>query len=124
MRLLPLTLLFMTFWRTCTSDDVVKSERSCNIFEYCKKTSLENSINGNLQLFHTKKVRKFNQPIILTSSINKKPGNSSFRNNENANMGKFDGVLFSYDEGVLIVTRGYSQDLLALASEKPSKILH
>ena len=130
MRLLPLTLLFMTFLSTCTSDDVVKSEKEAvwNIFKNITNKPLsENSVIGQSSAFPNTKewLGKFNQPIILTSSINKKNQAtlvSLGNNEERLTWVSSDGISLSYDEGVLIATRGYSQDLLALKYEKPSKI--
>ena len=130
MRLLALTILFMTFLSGCTSDDVVKSEKEelWGIFKNItsKSISKDKIINQPFAFPNSKKwLEKFNQPIILTSSVNKKNQAtlvSLGNNEERLTWVSSDGISLSYDNGVLIATRGYSQDLLSLKYEKPNKI--
>ncbi len=130
MRLLALTILLMIFLSACTSDDGVKSEKE-EFFGIVKnftgRSFLENKKNTQSSTFpNTKRwLEKFNQPIILTSSVDKKKqatlvalGNY----NERLTWVSSDGISLSYDNGVLIATRGYSQDLLSLKYEKPSRL--
>ena len=75
---------------------------------------------------NTKKwLKKFNQPIILTSSVDKKNQStlvSLGNNQERLTWVSADGISLTYDDGVLIATRGFAQDLLSLKYEKPNKL--
>ena len=130
MRFLLLKILFMTFLSSCTSDDVVKSEKKefwGILKNITKKSSSENVLVSQSSAFPgTKKwLEKFNQPIILTSSTDKKNQATLValgNNAERLTWVSSDGISLSYDNGVLIATRGYSQDLLSLRYEKPKKI--
>ncbi len=130
MRLLLRTIIFITFLSACTSDDVVKSEKSdlWRIFKnITKKSSSEKPLISQTSAFpETKKwLEKFNQPIILTSSVDKKNQATLValgNNKERLTWVSADGISLSFDNGVLIATRGYSQDLLSLRYEKPDKI--
>ena len=130
MKLLPLTILLMTFLSTCTSDGVVKNEKEefFGIFRnIAKKSNSENSTLSQSSTFpNTKKwLEKFNQPIVLTSSTDKKNQATLValgNNEERLTWVSSDGISLSYDNGLLIATRGYSQDLLSLKYENPKKI--
>ena len=120
----------MAFLSACTSDDVVKSEKKefwGILKNITKKSSSENVLVSQSSAFPgTKKwLEKFNQPIILTSSTDKKNQATLValgNNAERLTWVSSDGISLSYDNGVLIATRGYSQDLLSLRYEKPKKI--
>jgi len=130
MRLLPLTILFMTFLSACASDDVVRSEKKAfwGVFKnITKKSFSEDAVTSQSSKFpNTKKwLEKFSQPIILTSSIDKKNQATLVvlgDNRDRLTWVSSDGISLSYDNGILIATRGYSQDLLSLDYEKPKKI--
>ena len=130
MRSLPLTILFMTFLSACTSDDVVKSEKEelLGIFKNITRKSIskDNNITQYPTFPNSKKwLEQFKQPIILTSSTDKKNQAtlvSLGNNKERLTWVSSDGISLSYDDGLLIATRGYSQDLLALRYKKPKKI--
>jgi len=130
MRLLPFTILIMTFLSACASDDVVRSEKKAfwGIFKnITKKSFSEEAVNSQSSTFpNTKKwLEKFSQPIILTSSIDKKSQATLVvlgDNRDRLTWVSSDGISLSYDNGILIATRGYSQDLLSLGYEKPKKI--
>lgn len=130
MRSLFLIILFMTFLSACASDNMVISEERelWGIFKnITKKSHSENAIISQSSTFpNTKKwLEKFNQPIILTSSTDKKKQATLValgNNAERLTWVSSDGISLSYDNGVLIATRGYSQDLLSLNYEKPKKI--
>ncbi len=130
MRLLPLTFLFMTYLCSCTSDNVVRAEKQelFSIFKNMKsKFFSENNVTGKSSTFpNTKKwLEKFNQPIILTSSTDRKNQATlvSLGNNaERLTWVSSDGISLSFDNGVLIATRGYSQDLLSLKYKDPKKM--
>ena len=130
MRSILLTILLMTFLTACASDDVVELEKKelWGIFKNITKKSLsENTAISQSSAFpDTKKwLEKFTQPIILTSSTDKKNQATLValgNNAERLTWVSSDGISLSYDNGVLIATRGYSQDLLSLDYEKPKKI--
>ena len=130
MRSLPLTILFITFLSACTSDDVVKSEKEelLGIFKNItsKSISKDKSITQSSAFPNSKKwLEQFKQPIILTTSTDKKNQAtlvSLGNNEERLTWVSSDGISLSYDDGVLIATRGYSQDLLSLRYKKPKKI--
>ena len=120
----------MTFLSACTSDEVIKSEKKelWGIFKNITKKPLsENAeISQSASFPDTKKwLENFKQPIILTSSTDQKNQATLValgNNAERLTWVSSDGISLSYDNGVLIATRGYSQDLLSLRYEKPSKI--
>ena len=130
MRSFVLTLLFMTFLPACSSDDVVEFEKRelLGIFKNITKKPLsENAVISQSSSFpNTKKwLERFNQPIILTSSIDRKHQAtlvSLGNNEERLTWVSSDGISLSYDNGILIATRGYSQDLLSLNYENPNKL--
>lgn len=130
MRILSLTILIMAFLSACTSDDVIRSEKKAfwGIFKnITKKSFSEDAVTSQSSTFpNTKKwLEKFSQPIILTSSIDKKNQATLVvlgDNRDRLTWVSSDGISLSYDNGILIATRGYSQDLLSLDYEKPKKI--
>ena len=130
MRSLSLTILFVTFLSACTSDNVVKSEKEELWGIFKKITNKSISKNKNVTQSSTfpnskKWLEQFKQPIILTSSTDKKNQAtlvSLGNNEERLTWVSSDGISLSYDDGVLIATRGYSQDLLSLRYKKPKKI--
>ena len=130
MRSLPLTILFIALLSACTSDDVVKSEKEELLGIFKKITNRyiskdKNVIQSSAFPNSKKWLEQFKQPIILTSSIDKKNQAtlvSLGNNEERLTWVSSDGISLSYDDGVLVATRGYSQDLLSLRYKKPKKI--
>ena len=130
MRSLPLTILFIAFLSACTSDDVVRSQKEelWGIFKNItsKSISKDKNIAQSSAFPNSKKwLEQFKQPIILTSSTDKKNQAtlvSLGNNEERLTWVSSDGISLSYDDGVLIATRGYSQDLFSLRYKKPKKI--
>ena len=130
MRSLPLIILFITFLSACTSDDVVKSEKEelLGIFKKITNRSIskDKNVTQSSAFPNSKKwLEQFKQPIILTSSTDKKNQAtlvSLGNNEERLTWVSSDGISLSYDDGVLIATRGYSQDLLSMRYNKPKKI--
>ena len=130
MRVLSLTVIFITFLSACTSDEVIKNEKD-ELFGFFKKVTSKSLpkdkiISQPTTFPNSKKwLEDFNQPIILTSSTDKKNQAtlvSLGNNEERLTWVSSDGISLSYDNGVLIATRGYSQDLLSLNYEKPEII--
>ena len=129
MRLLSLTIIFITFLSACTSDDVIKSEKEAlwGIVKKITKKSPENDVINQSSAFPKNKkwLQEFKQPIILTSSTDKKNQATLValgNNEERLTWVSADGISLSYDSGILIATRGYSQDLLSLSYENPKNI--
>ena len=130
MKPLSFMIVFMIFLSACTSDRVVKTEKEqlFGIFKNITQKSLSSNavVSQSSDFPMTKKwLEKFNQPIILTSSVDQKNQAtlvSLGNNEERLTWVSSDGISLSYDTGVLIATRGYSQDLLSLNYEKPNKV--
>ncbi|MDC3087342.1 YjbF family lipoprotein [Paracoccaceae bacterium] len=130
MKLISSTILSAFLLSACTSDEVVKAEKK-EFFAILKNYANE-SLSKNTPLSqsfafpNTKKwLKKFNQPIILTSSVDKKNQSTlvSLGNNQDRlTWVSADGISLTYDNGVLIATRGFAQDLLSLKYEKPNKL--
>ena len=60
---------------------------------------------------------RFNQPIILISSEDMRVQATLValgNNQEKLTWVSADGISFTFDNGILIATRGYTQDLMAL----------
>ncbi len=123
-------MLLLFFLKACSSDDIVKQEsnellgifrnfvpdRQSNPKEKTKATEIRKT---SLWL------SKFNQPIILVSSLDKASEATLValgNNEEKLTWVSADGISVSYDNGVLIATRGYSQDLLSLKYKNPTKL--
>ena len=91
-----------------------------------KSISKDKNITQSSSYPNSKKwLEQFQQPIILISSTDKKNQAtlvSLGNNEERLTWVSSDGISLSYDDGVLIATRGYSQDLLSLRYKKPKKI--
>ena len=118
------------FFTACSSDYIVKEEKKefVNMFKNLTtknfsgpqvKTEPKETRKNNLWL------SKFNQPIILISSmdkINQATLVALGNNKEKLTWVSSDGIGLSYDQGMLIGTRGYSQDLFFLKYKKPANI--
>ncbi len=130
MKMIIIFMLLLLFLKACSSDDIVKQESDelLGIFRniakgmqsHPKETSKAKEIKKtNLWL------SKFNQPIILVSSLDKASEATLValgNNEEKLTWVSADGISVSYDSGVLIATRGYSQDLLSLKYKNPAKL--
>ena len=78
-------------------------------------------VSNNEHSREIKKVRqwlkKFKRPIILISSLeqnNQATLVALGNNDQKLTWVSADGISLTYDQGILIATRGYSEDLLAL----------
>ena len=121
------SLLFLT---ACSSDDTVKQE-SDELFGIFKKVAQEmhSQPKEKTKATEIRKtslwLSKFNQPIILVSSLDKTNEATLValgNNEEKLTWVSADGISVSYDNGVLIATRGYSQDLLSLKYKNPADL--
>ncbi len=106
---------------SCTSDEIIRSEKTAFLKIYkdilvsdpaidsSKKTTMEK------QSYDKAWLSKFNQPIILLSSLDGQNTASlvalgSYENK--LTWVSADGISVSFLNGVLIATRGYSEDLI------------
>ena len=121
------SLLFLT---ACSSDDIVKQEND-DLFGIFKNVAQEmySRPKEKTKATEIKKtglwLSKFNQPIILVSSLDKTSEATLValgNNEEKLTWVSADGISVSYDNGVLIATRGYSQDLLSLKYKNPADL--
>ena len=118
------SLLLLT---ACSSDNIVKQESDelLGIFRNVAKEMHSRPIEKTKAKDIKKTglwLSKFNQPIILVSSLDKTNEATLValgNNEEKLTWVSADGISLSYDNGVLIATRGYSQDLLSLKYKKP-----
>ena len=123
-------LFFFISLVSCTSDNLVKKEREdfYGIFRNVVKHNLS-SVTKNTPSKRVKKTRlwlsKFKQPVILISSIDDKNQATLValgNNEEKLTWVSADGISLTYDEGILIATRGYSQDLFSLQYKSPKDL--
>lgn len=104
---------------SCTSDEIIRQEKTgyYNIYKGLifrdPEPVAENS--GEKKLYDRKWLSQFNQPIILLASVDGK------RQATLVALGNYkdiltwvsaDGISVSFRNGILIATRGYSEDLL------------
>ena len=130
MRMKTIFLLSLFFLVACSSDDIVEKEKKelWNVFKNLKPKVLAEVISNtnNRELKKTRLwLSKFKQPIILISSLDKKNQATLValgNNEEKLTWVSADGISVSYDQGVLIATRGYSQDLLSLQYKNPANV--
>ena len=123
-------LFFVIFLISCTSDSIVTEEREefFGIFKNYARKKISDRPKTIATLGKKKTSRwlsKFKQPIILVSSTDHKHEATLValgNNKEKLTWVSADGVSFTFDQGMLIATRGYSQDLLSLNYDSP-KIL-
>ena len=122
-----LFLLFLIpFLLSCSSDEVIESEREDYFSIYRNLIGKNANKNSNENLLakqnkNSKWLAKFNQPIILISSEDDRVQATLValgNNQENLTWVSADGISFTFDNGILIATRGYTQDLMALSHTK------
>ena len=127
MRIKIIFFLLPLFLVACSSDRIVTKEKNdfWNVVKSLKPEILSESISNsdNRELKKTSRwLSKFKQPIILISSLDKTNQATVValgNNEEKLTWVSADGISVSYDQGVLIATRGYSQDLLSLKYKNP-----
>ena len=120
---LSLTILIFCF--ACTNDDIFKNEKAgfTNIYKNILLRSLsieEKKLPSSKTVYNKKWLSKYSQPIIALSSPNHTDratlvalGNQ----NDKLTWVSADGLSVSFDNGILIATRGYSQDLMESHSD-------
>ena len=121
------TLVFLI---SCSSDDIVRKERE--EFYGIYRDLAKKSFSGATQSRPLKGIGKtslwlssFNQPIILISSTDFKNQATLIalgNNKEKLTWVSADGISLTYDQGILIATRGFSQDLFSLKYKSPNDL--
>ena len=122
--------LFCLFALSCSSDNIVHSEKTSfyNIYKRIiiregTVTSLKEKSEKNM--YNRVWLSKFNQPIILLSSLDGKNTATlvALGNYKNKlTWVSSDGISVSFASGILIATRGYSQDLMESKHDNPETI--
>ncbi len=128
----PMKIAFLItsfFLFSCTSDEIKKnqSKEFSSIYKNLLKSKKLEEIQEN-SLARTKKdstwLSRFNQPIVMISSENEKVQATLValgNNGEKLTWVSSDGISLSYHNGILIATRGFSQDLISLNHPKLKK---
>ncbi len=122
-----LFIFFITILASCSSDKIITTEK--NEYVGIFRNIIKNNFSDKTKPIVSKVPKKtsqwlsrFKQPIILISSLDKKNQATLValgNNKEKLTWVSSDGISLTFDQGVLIATRGYSQDLLALKYLSP-----
>ncbi len=105
---------------SCSSDSIIRSEKT-NFYNIYRNIFISDPTPTSKKIEQEKKVYdrewllKFNQPIILLSSLDGKLAATlvALGNYESKlTWVSADGISVSFSNGILIATRGYSQDLM------------
>lgn len=105
---------------SCTSDDIIRSQKN-NFYDIYRNIIFQESNSNTTKvktvktLYNREWLSNFNQPIILLSSVDGKKAATlvALGNYKNTlTWVSVDGISVSFENGILIATRGYSQDLL------------
>ncbi len=130
MKIITAFISLLLFLTACSSDDIVRQEKNdlLGIFRNIAK-EMYSRPKETAKAEEIKKTNlwlsKFNQPIILVSSLDKTNEATLValgNNEEKLTWVSADGISVSYDNGILIATRGYSQDLLSLKYKNPANL--
>ena len=113
-------LIFFLLLLSCSSDDIIRSEKTSfyNIYKnLIVKTQGPTVSNiSKKEISNDRKwLSKFKQPIILLSSLDRRSQATlvALGNYKNKlTWVSSDGISVSFEDGILIATRGYSQDLM------------
>lgn len=113
-------LLIALVGLSCTSDEVIRAEKTSfyNIYRNIIVSEPSNSskvVRSQKKVYNRDWLSQFNQPIILMSSLDEKTSASlvALGNYKNRlTWVSSDGISVSFENGILIATRGYSQDLM------------
>ena len=131
MRLNIILICIISLICSCSSDRVVVEEKRefLEIFKKMNKVSMQKIPYSNSKPVSKKNklwLEKFNQPIILIASLDNKNQAtlvSLGNNKEQLTWVSADGISLTFNQGVLVATRGYSEDLIALKKIPISKLL-
>ena len=117
---------------SCSSDKVFHREKKDFWGLYWRiakeKLSTQNKEITNPSLNNKKNLKwlsNYKQPIILISSLNKKNQATLValgNNRDTLTWVSSDGISLSYHDGLLIATRGFSQDLISLKYPSTNRI--
>ena len=122
MRLNIILICIISLICSCSSDRIVVEEKRefLEIFKKMNKVSMQKIPYSNSKPVSKKNklwLEKFNQPIILIASLDNKNQAtlvSLGNNKEQLTWVSADGISLTFNQGVLVATRGYSEDLIAL----------
>ena len=122
-----LFVFFIVIIVSCSSDDITTKEKNevIGVFRDVYKQSFPDkteTFSNEVKKKTNQWLSEFKQPIILISSIDEKTQATLValgNNKERLTWVSADGISLTFDQGVLIATRGYSQDLLALKYLNP-----
>ncbi len=112
--------LFSIFFLSCSSDEIISTQKTSfyNIYRniiISRPASTTEKIKKEKKTYDSRWLSKFNQPIILLSSLDEKFAATlvALGNYDNKlTWVSSDGISVSFSYGVLIATRGYTQDLM------------
>ena len=113
-------LLIMLLCLSCSSDHIVRSEKTgfYGIYKNILAKGFEpdvQEVKKKPEVYDRKWLAKFNQPIVLLSSLDGKKRATlvALGNYDNKSTWvSADGISVSFKNSILIATRGYSQDLI------------
>ena len=127
MSIRTLFILLIFIIASCSSDKITSTEKSEYIGIF--RNVINNSFSAKTDFFRPPIPKKtnqwlseFKQPVILISSLDEKKQATLValgNNKEKLTWVSSDGISLTFDQGVLIATRGYSQDLLSLKYLNP-----
>jgi len=122
-----LLILFIIIIPSCSSDKITTAEK--NEYFGIYKNLISKIFSDETELLKPLTPKKtnqwlseFKQPVILISSVDEKNQATLValgNNKEKLTWVSSDGISLTFDQGVLIATRGYSQDLLSLKYLNP-----
>ncbi len=125
-----LFILFITSIASCSSDKITTIEKNEQFGIF--RNVIRNSFSDKTEHFKPPILRKtnqwlseFKQPVILISSLDKKNQATLValgNNKEKLTWVSSDGISLTFDQGVLIASRGYSQDLFSLKYLNPESL--
>ena len=113
-------LVIVFLFAACTNDDIIQNNKDgfTDIYKNILLRSFganDETISPSKTLYDKKWLSKFNQPIIgLSSPKHQEQATLVALGNQNDKLTwvSADGISVSFANGVLIATRGYSQDLM------------
>ena len=113
-------ILFSLCGISCTSDNILRSEKN-SFYAIYRSIIIRENNSSSIKVKNRKTVydrdwlSKFKQPIIVLQSLDGKTAATlvALGNYKNKlTWVSVDGISVSFENGILIATRGYSQDLL------------
>ena len=125
-------LIFFLFCLSCSSDDIIRSEKTSfyNIYKNViirEQSHTVSNVSSEKTSHDRKWLSQFRQPIVLLSSSDGKRQATLVALGNYKNKLTWvsrDGISVSFEDGVLIATRGYSQDLMESNHENLNNLLN